>query len=31
MEFRTDSVRGWVEKKVLGKMPRSKEPVAVKS
>jgi hypothetical protein len=29
-EFRTDAVRGWVEKKVLGKAVRSKVPVPAK-
>ena len=29
-EFRTDTVRGWVEKKVLGKAARSKMAVPVK-
>lgn len=29
-EFRTDKVRGWVEKKVLGKAMRVKEPVPAK-
>jgi peptidoglycan/LPS O-acetylase OafA/YrhL len=29
-EFRTDKVRGWVEKRVLGKTVRVKEPVSAK-
>ncbi len=29
-EFRTDKVRGWVERRVLGKALRSKEPVPAK-
>ena len=29
-EFRTDKVRGWVEKRVLGKAVRVKEPVSAK-
>jgi peptidoglycan/LPS O-acetylase OafA/YrhL len=29
-EFRTDAVRGWVEKKVMGKIVRSKEAVSAK-
>jgi hypothetical protein len=29
-EFRTDKVRGWVEKRVLGKAVRVKEPVPAK-